>query len=497
MKFILKFILVFTLIFSGNTFSQGRDNYWPIGYASNSTHPWAGGMKLTFPNNIAVLDTHSREMWFVYTNATICNDTGSLQFYTNGVYIANALDDTMKNGSGINPSIYTTQFKKWGLRIPQGSITIPEPSSDSIYYLFHETLDFPSPLLRPNYLYLSKINMNADFGNGEVFIKNKILLTDTLLAGGITVARHGNGRDWWLLVPRYGIDIGYHTLLVTGDSIYQTNSQIFPFDGTGIGQSCFSPDGSKYMISYWWGVAFFDFDRCSGALNFIDNKVFPDSAFCLGASISPNSRYAYLTHGGFELLQYDLQSPNILASETVVATLDTFQAPAGWDLHFWMHQLGPDGKIYINTTSTTMAMHIIDDPDSVGVACDVQQHALLLPKFNATIPNFPNYNLGALTGSLCDTITGINHPQLHKIKLKIFPNPTEGNFSITYSLPQNQDGILEIMDMSGRIIHVHKLPQWSTHQQIQIPSRIGQGVYNCSITSGTLRVNKRIVVLPE
>ena len=145
------FLRCFLLVFFISQYCLGQQNdyYWPLGYASYSPSPLAGGMSLTFPNNVAQLDTHSRPMWFMYTNATISNDTGQLLFYTNGVYIANALDDTMMNGSGLNPSWYTNSFSNTGLRIPQAALIIPKPGDDSLFYLFHSTLDYPTPLARP------------------------------------------------------------------------------------------------------------------------------------------------------------------------------------------------------------------------------------------------------------------------------------------------------------------------------------------------------------
>jgi type IX secretion system substrate protein len=82
-------------------------------------------------------------------------------------------------------------------------------------------------------------------------------------------------------------------------------------------------------------------------------------------------------------------------------------------------------------------------------------------------------------------------------KIHVYPNPNKGTFFITYSLPQHQSGFLEILDTSGRIIYAQKLPPWSTLQQIQLPSNISKGVYNCSFSNASFRINKRIVILPE
>ena len=53
----------------------------------------------------------------------------------------------------------------------------------------------------------------------------------------------------------------------------------------------------------------------------------------------------------------------------------------------------------------------INFPNRTGMGCQFVQHGLLLPMQNAyTTPNFPNYRLGPLDGSPCDTLGLDNHP---------------------------------------------------------------------------------------
>ncbi|HRF38555.1 MAG TPA: hypothetical protein PK198_07190, partial [Saprospiraceae bacterium] len=71
---------------------------------------------------------------------------------------------------------------------------------------------------------------------------------------------------------------------------------------------------------------------------------------------------------------------------------------------FYLAQLAPDGKIYINSNNGVRYLHVINQPDSLGLACDVCQHCVELPSINAlSLPNFPNYRLHHLEGSPCDT----------------------------------------------------------------------------------------------
>ena len=76
----------------------------------------------------------------------------------------------------------------------------------------------------------------------------------------------------------------------------------------------------------------------------------------------------------------------------------------------WLVKRTPTTRtIYISSYDGTYMLHVINQPDSFGLACDVQQHAVTLPGpgGNMAVPTFPNYNLGPLVGSPCDTLTGI------------------------------------------------------------------------------------------
>lgn len=54
---------------------------------------------------------------------------------------------------------------------------------------------------------------------------------------------------------------------------------------------------------------------------------------------------------------------------------------------------------------TTPYLHVINNPDLPGDNCDVCQHCVALPSWNSfSMPNFPNYRLGYLEGSPCDTL---------------------------------------------------------------------------------------------
>ena len=100
---------------------QGLNNLWMGGYASWAGPP-SGGVDLQFLSGSLELYFEERDIGFFRTNSNITNSAGELLFSSNGTFVANALGDTMVNGSGLNPSWYTSQYPD-GLSIPQGVLT--------------------------------------------------------------------------------------------------------------------------------------------------------------------------------------------------------------------------------------------------------------------------------------------------------------------------------------------------------------------------------------
>ncbi|HRB38907.1 MAG TPA: hypothetical protein PK134_08390, partial [Bacteroidia bacterium] len=128
-KYILFILLIAVKI---SIAQQGINNNWLMGYSSFGGLPF-GNTKFDFFNGIPIINYDSLEMDFRHTHANISDAQGNLLFYTNGYYIADASNDTMQNGSGINPGAYADQFSD-GFQIPQGALIIRQPGSSSIYY---------------------------------------------------------------------------------------------------------------------------------------------------------------------------------------------------------------------------------------------------------------------------------------------------------------------------------------------------------------------------
>jgi hypothetical protein len=408
-----KYFLLLILLYPFLVFSQNpkHDYVWLFGYDSNPDTTFFGGTKIDFNGGQPDIFYENREMEFDITDASICDIAGNLLFYTNGIYIANAEDEVMENGDGLNPDIFTYSWVDIGYPLYQGALILPHPDSSHLYYLIHEErtgANFEGHLTLIPHVLCTKVDMTLDNGLGAVTEKNQVILTDTLDYGKITSTKHANGKDWWILIPEFESN-AYYRLLLTSEGVEVVGKQSV---GTtvlsGLGQACFSPDGTKYArintISADEGASLdiYDFDRCTGLLSEHTHIFYPQVFGAAGVAISPNSRFAYAARN-IDLVQYDLWASDIEASADTVAIYDGYQSPLS--TRFFMGQLAPDGKIYFNSNTTVNTLHVINQPDSLGVACEVIQHGIQLPTLNKfSMPNFPNYRLGPLNGA-CSPLT--------------------------------------------------------------------------------------------
>ncbi len=394
--------------------------------------PNFAGMNLDFSSGSLNITTNQRPMRLNATNGEICDSLGNLLFYSNGIYVANANDDTMMNGSGLNPGSFTNNRFNYGLTIPQANLVIPIPENPNQYYLFHETADDDGNTFASYFLYYSIIDMNLDGGLGGIVQKNTVLLNDTLVAGRITSCKHANGRDWWIVVHQFRTNIMYRFLITPTGILGPWQQNLFTYRDNYFGQAIFSPQGDKFAYyDPFTDLDIYSFDRCSGNFYGQIHIDFNDSAAGGGAAFSSSGRYLYVSSQNY-IYQFDMQASNIPASQVTIGVYDGFLSN-GFVANFYLAALAPDNKIYITCGNSTTDIHVINFPDSVGASCDFCQHCVSLPAFNAaTIPNHPNYFLGADGGTVCDSLpTGLAFIKRATDEFLLFPNPALNDIYIT------------------------------------------------------------------
>jgi hypothetical protein len=459
-------------------------------------------MRIDFDSVNSILVSAFRKMPFGDTQGNISDENGNFLMSSNGIWIANSINDTMLNGAGLNPGFAATNQKQFGLSVVNGNVILPMPNDTNKFVLFHQTFgDFTNYATE---IFYTIIDKTLDGGKGGVVTKNNVALSGAF-GYGLAACRHGNGRDWWIIALNNTANI-IHKFLLTPNNVQYIGSQNLnvPVYGDWTGQPVFSPDGNKFAYRHGYGnssnwnqnMRLFHFDRCNANFTLDSIIDYSDSLVGFGTAFSANSRYLYFS-SYIHLYQLDTDSLNTFGSLQLVATNDTFLSPVNpFYTNFHTMYLAANSKIYVTSTSSVVDLHFIEMPDSAGIACDVHLHDLHLPKFNArSVPNHPNYYLGRKIGSPCDSLTSISEIE-HDFRFSISPNPNNGNFKIMYLLPQNRKGTFEVFDITGKKVFNYNLPPWSTLQNFDL-SFLGNGIYHCSITSNNQRVNKKLIILNE
>ncbi|MFN0204547.1 MAG: T9SS type A sorting domain-containing protein [Bacteroidia bacterium] len=444
-------------------YAQGRDSYWLLGYENNMGSSAFGGTDIIFGANESMnIQAHNRVINISKTFAAIANEKGELLFYTNGSLIGNKNHDTLETRL-YHPKELDIDDKK-GLWLPMMAVILPILSDTNQFYIFHSTMYYtnlsPFSSFGKN-IYCTKIDKSLNNGDGGVVFANQVVLEDsTLSTGTLSVVRHGNGRDWWLVMPTAYLD-QYYTLLIENDipqipilrTINEFAHTLFPAGG----QCVFTPNGQKYLRHRAYGVVdMIAFDRCTGLMT--NGKSFTcGTGGWLGIASSPNSRFLYVSENGQKINQYDLWVMDIATSKIEVAVHNGQGSIFGG---FGFGYLAPNNKIYFVDNTNTLT--VIENPDSLGLACNVLQHSVILPTINGnTVPNHPNYALSALDGSACDTLGLSNQSAVNSKQVKVYPNPAQNYVQV--ELPQGvKEATFVLYNGLGQVVHSQALSQQNT-----------------------------------
>ncbi|HZG00965.1 MAG TPA: T9SS type A sorting domain-containing protein [Chitinophagales bacterium] len=443
-----------------------RDNVWVFGY--DDDYPW-GLSVVDFSNGAPVSTYDTVPFWIWFTNAAVCDTSGQLLFYTNGNQVANREHEVTPNGAGLGCCYFWySQDVTDGSSVPQGALILPHPGQPDIYAAIVSPLEY-YPLPITTALPVVQYNLfdaTLDNGLGDITLKNQSILTDTLSNNGHAACRHANGRDWWILEREWNKP-NFYKILFDPAGFHIADTQWVNVSMPDLfGQYFFTPDGNKFVATGLTSdngteahVYVFDFDRCTGQLSNSEHVQFtsPAGASSMGGAPSPDSRFVYTSFYN-RVYQFDLEAPDLAVSMVEVAVYDGF-VDTLWSTtipttFIWM-QPAPDNKIYI-TAGNTRYLHVIENPNGNEMLCNVSQHSFELSALNRySIPYFPNFRLGPIDGSSCDTlgidvIGSVFDSRINNELLRIYPNPGSDQFACTYN-PSSHKAVIEVFDAVGRL----------------------------------------------
>ncbi|MFN8323225.1 MAG: T9SS type A sorting domain-containing protein [Chitinophagales bacterium] len=502
-KKLIIFSLVVTCLFGQ---AQKHDYNWmtgyfsSLGYDSNYQH-WFGISKFDFNQQPVAITRDSLTISFDGSNSTISDVDGNMLFACNGIKVYNSFDekivDSMDGGSLYLRTMYPWAYSL-GIGYPQYHIVLPNPTNNKLYDIFYVLVDsfhIPSGLLIEGTSMLRcQIDVSLN-GNKGASTQKDVIVNPVNSSLTVSAVKHANGRDWWLC--RKGSDNNcYYIDYYNGDTI-SSNSIVqclgLPTARGYSGVLRFSPNGERLvMISETGTVNFFSFDRCTGLVNAVDQFIIPEIRDSVQwfptVEFSPDGRFAYV-FCVYRIFQYDIQATSIQSSRQTVGIFDpNHQVP--FYQTFYNAQLAPDGKIYVSSGNSNYSLGIINNPNGQGASCNFNDTALNLPTFGSGVPYYPNYRLGALAGSPCDTISSLNETEraAKEKQVKVFPNPASDFVTVDYGFTdwsKQGEVSMEIVNELGQVVYAQPLPQYSGFQKMNIADFVG-GFYTVYIRRGNL-----------
>jgi len=418
-------ILWFCSMAFSHATGQKEGDAWIIGYDWND-HPEYSVLEMDFETGDLVVKQMNGELSFtIETCSTICDKDGNPLIWTNGMLIRGRdfqmIEDTISyvpdDWANTKPSFwnwwYSDNNYAFGFPVPNGAIILPDPGNVTQYYVvycFAEWDDRVGTFTVFKWL-SAKVKHHADDTFELLYRDIPFGVENVEYQYPIKTVRHANGRDWWLYsfirnTSSYQLSLldptGLYSIGTIDAGIHIPN---------GAGLATFSPQGNYLAIGFdiWGGydqyIFLFDVDRCSGSIAFKDSFSIGTQLWP-GFGFSPSEKYLYTCSDYIYLWQFDMEADDIGASRILVGEYDGFVHGSNFPTTFGPIMQTPDGRLYVvPVTASNEYLHVIDRPDEPGTACKLRQHAinLTVPQ-GRSAPNIPNYRLGPLDGSPCDTL---------------------------------------------------------------------------------------------
>lgn len=392
------------ILFSFGVFAQESYWYFGVGTGSNLDNSGKGvGLYFDGTSNPPTV-TERPNMIFYESASTVTNCEGELEFYTDGIRIADQTGVFMPNGSGLNAG--SDNGGNTGSAV-NGVLSINDPSDENRYYVFTTGDVDNGGLDGLNYSVVDMSlpgNGTVDNPLGDVVPGSKNTLAYNQTSEMLAATGNTCGDTIWVVAHTYLLD----TLLAypvtengVGSAVKTAIGPSLGGNSGSRGSADFNPQGDKLCMGFLWpgGAHIFDFNKSTGVFN---NHVQVNGSGAYGCEWSHDGLKAYFNnHSGGTITQYNTTN----STSTIVTS-------AGGVLGEM--ERAPDGKIYIGQSNGMTFISSIDDPDAVdgptagftlnsidfGIAVyfGLPQQYIIPPHFNLEAEISSPYNLD----TICD-----------------------------------------------------------------------------------------------
>ncbi len=374
----------------------------------NEAHHWYFGqycgMEFTADGRRVITDSdmHVREGSASYADP----QSGKLLFYTNGLIVWDALNDTMPGSSLGLPA----EKHLWpGTNsTTQAALIVPHPGRPRQYYILNpgnQTSDASSdPFARQLYGELSYtlVDLSLRDGLGDVIERASLspgISMSEKLSG--TARCPAEGNEYWVVALKH-LSNTFYAYHVGPDGV-STTPVISPvgvfaeINTSDRGQMKISPNGRMLALVRWASsinsIQLYRFDAATGKLSGRITIDLPGVGSYYGLCFSPDNSRLYVINGRSDVFQLSLgQFSKDAIESSAVMVAEREIGP------YQQMQIGPDGRVYVATYGQT-ELYVIKHPNRAGLACAVERDTLTVGQMGseaeraviAGLPNFMDY----------------------------------------------------------------------------------------------------------
>jgi gliding motility-associated-like protein len=295
---------------------------------------------------------------FISGTISLCDSSGNLLFYSNGINIWNSSHKKISSSSIFGVS---------DINASTGICYVPFPGQPNKYFIVGVYPNFDG---RPSGIRYVLVDIAANIVSSYQEFQHPLL--PKRFSEYLTVVPHCNGTDYWIIVKGFGTDNdnNFYSLQISSKGIENSQAPIVSsgfnhpaYTGSGMELKA-NRAGDKLIITTFTNnaAALYDFDNRTGEVK--NEKEIPNvngySNVQSGTTFSPNGDFFYLmrssnfaTNGPpYWLFQYRVND----LTYNVISTNGFYFSSA--------FQNGPDNKLYITNTGKYLAR--LTNPDDWG-----------------------------------------------------------------------------------------------------------------------------------
>ncbi|MBL7706854.1 MAG: gliding motility-associated C-terminal domain-containing protein [Taibaiella sp.] len=404
------FLIFWLVIISAYTsFGQGENNVWMFGqnYSLDFNHTpplLRDNVYLnSTPTGAAGQATmHPGQHRYNFAQA-VCDASGNIRFMVK-MYLSTQNGQPSPNLFDQNevPIPGTDFLMTTDMQITR-SLVVPHPGNGNQYYIFY---------VRDGGLIYCLFDMTLNGGRGDIVPgqKNRLAYAyNTIVAERMTTIQ---GCDGVWIVAKHKLNNQYLSFKIDHNGINQIPvisavAQLSPleYNSTKV-ELVASPNGKMLATAslvmanngFIGGIEIYDFEKCSGRLK--NARLFEQGNYIYGVGFSPDGSKLYAAYSEYNplltpiasslrdhnLYQFDLTASTIgpiVASKTLIFTNPSVQANDNFcplrTPYLGSMRIGKNGKLYLTngapeicagTSGVGLALHIINDPNLPGMACN-------------------------------------------------------------------------------------------------------------------------------